>query len=249
MSLAFNKTSDRNGIIQQIEKEIGANPGDISGGGNDVMKDWTTEVNLAFDEFLSIAIPATGKWQWDDSNHSSYPIIKGNIVSGQRDYSFTTDDGGNLILDVYKVAILPSATATQYQTIYPLDVQSNVDDDQILTEGTTGGTPAKYDKTANALFFDPIPNYSATNGIKMYINREASYFTYTDTTKKPGVPGTLHEWFVVIPALKYVGRKSGSNYNDLLRRKEILRLSIIETFSKRERDDVTVLSNEYREYE
>lgn len=248
MSIAFNDTSTYKGIIQGIEREIGVDPGDISGNTTQ-LKIWTAEVNIAWDEFIHLAVNSTGRWQFDDSNHDDYPIIKGNIVSGQRDYLFTEDDAGNLILDVYKVAILPSATATSYQTIYPVDVQTENYDSNILTETTITGTPAYYDKTANAVFFDPAPNYNATNGIKMYINRGASYFTYTDTTKKPGVPETLQEWFIVSPSLKEAGRKSLSNYNDLFRRKEELKLRIIETFSKRERDEQFILSGEFQEYE
>lgn len=249
MSLQFNDTTSYKGIIQQIEKECGFERGDISSAGNDVMKEWTADVNLAWDEFMRVAFPATGTWQFDDTNHANYPIIKSNLVSGQRDYPFTSDEGGNLILDVFKVAILPSATATTYQTIDPLDVQSEGFDSNILAENTTGGTPTRYDKTANSIFLDPVPNYNATNGIKIYINREASYFAYTDTSKQPGVPGHLHEWFSIVPALKYAGRKALTNYNDLLRRKEILKGEIQEYFNRRSKDEQFCISNEPVEYE
>ena len=249
MSLKFNNTSSPyDGIIQQIEDELGFNRTDISSVATK-LADWTSRVNLAFDSFWAIALPATGKWQLDDSNQSDYPVIKTNLVDGQRDYTFTTDGSGNLILDIYKVAVLPTSTATLYQTIYPIDVQSDEPDSDLLAENTTEGIPFQYEKMANGILLDPIPSYNATNGLKMYINREASFFTISDTTKKPGVPGDLHEWFVVEPCLKYAGRKSLSNYGDLLRRREELKQQIIEVFSKRDKDDRPVMFGEFNHYE
>lgn len=197
------------------EKEIGANRGDISGD-TDKLKEFTAEVNVALDDFIELAIRSNGKWQFDDSNHTDYNIIKTNLVSGQRDYSFTTDANGNLILDIYKVMVLPSATATDYVEIFPIDQQS--ERSSIDTENATGGVPYRYDKTANGIFLDPLPNFNATLGLKLMINREGSYFSYSDTTKKPGVPGLFHSYFFLKPALKYAGIHGLANYNDILKK-------------------------------
>lgn len=248
MSLAFSDTTTKRGLVQLYEKEIGANYGDISGNTN-ALYGFVADCNIAFDEFLSIAFPASGVWQYDDTNFTDYPILKTNLVSGQRDYTFTSDGDGNLILDLYRVAILSSATATTYKTIYPIDVQSNNEDSGILTESTTTGTPDRYDKTANGLFLDPIPSYSVSNGLKIYINREPSYFTSTDDTKKPGVPGIFHEWFVIVPALKYAGRKSTSNYNQLFIRVEKMKEKIEEYFNRRSKDESFIINGEPINYE
>lgn len=214
MSLQFSDTTTKKGIIQEIESECGFNDGDISSN-TTLLKKFTSKVNLAFDDFTKIAIQASGKYQFDDSNQTSYPIITANIVQGQRDYPFTTDSDGNLILDIYKVLILPSATATLFQPLDPIDAQSD-DWNTIQTNYTGQGVPTAYDKTANGIFFDYIPSYSVANGIKIYINREASYFAYTDTTKKPGVPGILHRYFVVKGALDYARQKQLASYEGLV---------------------------------
>ena len=167
------------------------------------------------DDFWNIALPASGRWQLDDSNQTDYPIITTNLVANQRDYNFTTDETGNLILDIYRVLVLASATGTTYYDIYPVDAQSDIDTFGLTDGQDTTGTPFRYDKTANGIFLDPIPSYSATNGLKIYINREASYFTTADTTKKPGVPGILHKYFYLKPALDYARRNNLSNYNTL----------------------------------
>lgn len=247
MSKPFSDTTTQRGLVQFYEREIGVDYGVISGNPTK-LKSFTADANSALDRFMSLAIPASGKWQLDDSNYDNtnggYPIIYTNLVAGQRDYTFTTDESGNLILDIYKVAVLPSATDTLYQPIYPLDAQSDTEAYDLVANNTTTGTPVRYDKTANGLFLDPIPSYNAERGLKMYINREASYFTYTDTTKKPGVPGLFHSYFYLIPALDHARRKSLTSHDRILQ--EVLRLEqdIVAYFGKRDRDDRDVLTPE-----
>lgn len=209
MSLVFNDTTTGKGIVQMYEKEAGFNRGDISGS-TSRLKDLTADVNLAFDDFTRIALAASGTWQEDDSNQTDYPIISTNLVSGQRDYTFTTDGSGNLVLDVYKVMVASSSGI--YTEIKPVDVQSQKDTDSFYSGQNTTGTPTRYDKTANGIFLDVIPNYNYTGGLKVYINREPSYFVYTDTTKKPGVPGIFHRYFALKPALDWARRNTLANY-------------------------------------
>lgn len=241
MSIQFNDTSTYKGLVQKFEKEIGFNRGDISGN-SDKLKEFTADVNVAFDDFISIAIQAGGRWQYDDSNHTGYPIITTSLVSGQRDYSFTVDSVPSLILDIYKVAILPSSTATLYQSIEPINELEG--DTDVITGSTVGGTPYGYSKLANGIFLEPRPNYSVSAGLKIFINREPSYFSYDDTTKKPGVPGIFHKYFYLKPARDYARIHSLACYERL--NNEILKLEgdeergiqgeIAKYFSRREKD-------------
>lgn len=240
MSIQFNDTSTYKGLVQIYEKEIGVPRTTVSGDA-DLLKEFTADANITLDEFTSRAIQASGKWQYDDSTHTKYPVIYTNLVSGQRDYQFTTDQQGNLILDIYEVLILPTSSATLYQKIWPIDAQST--ESNITSENTATGVPYQYDKTANAIFLDPTPSYNATNGLKIYINRESSYFDSGDTTKKPGIPGVLHEYVALKPALKYAGRKSLSNYTDLFNRVSRMEKMIDEYFGKREKDDQPYLQS------
>lgn len=234
MSLQFNDTTAYKGIVQTYEKEAGFNLGDISGD-TTALKLLAADVNLALDDFWAIALPASGDWQLDDSNHTDYPIMTTNLVSGQRDYSWTVDGNSNLVLDIYRAVILPSATATLYQDIYPTDAQS-APLGGLLENNTNTGTPFQYDKTANGIFLDPIPSYNATSGLKIYINREPSYFVSTDTTKKPGVPGLFHRYFAIKPAMEYSRRKGLTSYAGLANEVAQMEKAIKAYFGKRERD-------------
>lgn len=198
------------------------------------------DINVALDDAIDIAIKSCGIGQYDDSNHTDYPIITTNLVSGQRDYSYTADGSGNLILDIYKVLVMDSSGV--YQEIPQVDMQSYRDTESFTDGQNVTGQPTKYDRTGNGIFFDVIPNYSQTNGIKILINREGSYFTVADTTKKPGIDGRLHEYLVVSPACKYAQRNGLANKDELYNRKVLLEKKISEVYSKKDRDVRKILS-------
>lgn len=240
MSIQFSDTTTKKGLVQLYEKEIGVDYGDVSSD-SDALMEFTARVNSALDDYLLIWAKSAGTWQADDINFTNYPIITANIVSGQREYPFSVDDGSNRITDLSKVLILQSSTATEYQVISPVD-ELETDKSEILVNSTTG-VPNQYGKLANAIFLDPVPNYSISNGIKMIVNREGSYFVYTDTTKIPGVPA-FHEYFYKKPAWEYAKIKDLAKKTSLekdvidLEGNERLRITgkIQEFFSRRERD-------------
>lgn len=240
MSIAFSNTTSKSGLLQLIERNLGFDYGYITGN-TTRLAEWTADVNLALDRALSIIFEVGGTWQFDDSNQTDYPIITTNLVSGQRDYAFTTDENGNLILDIYKVMV--SDENGNYREIYPVDASrrggapSNYDDGL-----NTGGQPNTYDKLANGIFLDPIPNYNYTNGLKVYISREGSYFTTSDTTKKPGFAGLFHEYLALYPTYKYAVRKSHKNLAVWRDEVQIMENSIREYYKAREKDVQKTLS-------
>ncbi len=220
MSIQFNDTSTYKGLVQIYEKECGFNRGDISGD-NDKLKDFAADVNLALDDFFLIGFRDSGTWQLDDSNYvagsGDFPFVRTSLVSGQRDYSFITDGYSNLILDIHRVMIADSSGI--YREIEPVDQQTrnsnNVNTDSLIDGRNSTGTPTRYEKTGNGILLDPIPNYNYSSGLKIFINREPSYFSYDATTKKPGVPGLLHRYFAIKPALDYARRNTLKNYTAL----------------------------------
>jgi hypothetical protein len=233
MSLQFSDTSNLKGLVQLYERELGFDPGDVSGNATK-LKQFTADANLAFDEYVAMAIRSSGTWQFDDSNQTDYPIITTNLVANQRSYLFTTDESNNLILDIYRVMVKTNGV---YVEIDPVDVQSSENVSGFYDGRETTGTPTRYDKTANAIFLDPVPSGNVTNGLKVYINREASYFAYTDTTKKPGVPGLHHRWFYIRPAEEYARRKQLAVYPGLRAERLAMEEAIQAYFSERPRDE------------
>lgn len=196
------------------------------------------DMNLALDRAFALIFEVGGTWQFDDNNHEDYAIITTNIVSGQRDYTFTTDEQGNLILEVHKVFVADSTGLFREMmtTDVPSGAPANYYDGQ-----STQGQPNSYDKMANGIFLDPIPNYNRTGGLKVYISREGSYFTTSDTTKKPGFAGLFHEYVALRPSYQYAFRNSLPNTN--LLKQEMLEMeeAIKNYYKAREKDVKKVL--------
>ena len=186
--------------------------------------------------------PRGGTWQLDDANHTDYPIIYANLVTGQRDYTFTTDEDGNYILEIEKVMILPSATATEYQDISPRDEIAGEDIGNLTTESTTTGVPRIYGKNANAIFLDPPSSYNATKGLKAFISREATSFATTDTSKVLGFAHLYQEYLALMPSYMYAYRNSLSNKKDLQQEMLLKEQEIKKYYDMREKDVRHIMS-------
>jgi len=226
-------------IIRQYEKEIGANRGDIADNSTR-LEDFVDEENIAFSDYLTLAFNTSGTWKFDDSNHTDFPEIVTDIVAGQREYPFVVDEEGNLVLDIYKV--YAKETGRDYLGLEPIDADTTGVENGITAGSTIQGVPYRYDKTANVIILDPVPSASVTDGLKVSINREATFFTTADTTKKPGVPGLHHKWFYLRPALDYARRNTLNSYNRL--EAEVLKLEtdIKKAFSRRAKDEQNILT-------
>ena len=241
MSLAFSDTTNKDGIIQGIERALfGANGDAKISGSTTFLAMFTADINIALDRAFHLIFEADGRWQFDDRNHTDYPIITTNLVKSQRDYSFTTDANSNLILGVHKVLVANDDAV--FQEMVPVDQQRDSGTIGFWDGQNTEGVPTRYDKTANGIFLDPIPSYNETNGLKVYISREASYFTTADTTKQPGFAGLYHEYLVLRPAWQYAYRNNLANAVAL--RDEMLRMeqSLVEYYRRRAEDDHSAIT-------
>lgn len=241
MSLQFSNTTNKSGILQVIERKTKLNDGGITGN-TQRLKEFTSEVNLAVDKAFSIIFKANGLWQFDDSNHSDYPIITTSLVANQRDYTFTTDEQGNLILDIYKVMVKDEQGI--YHEIYPVDQQSDEYMDGFWSGQNDTGIPSRYDKTANGIFLDCIPSYNSPGGLKVFINREGSYFTTSDTTKKPGFSGLFHKYLAVVPSYEYACTNQLANKNDLKQEMLEMEMDMKKHYRDRGRDETPMISSE-----
>lgn len=203
MSLTFSN------IVTKIDRACGTNSTSYT------LANKAIDVNLALDDIYAIALKTMG-WNLDDFNHTYDPFITTDLVASQRDYHFSTDQDSARILEIHRVMAMDSATG-DYKSLTPVDQQSEQDMQSFYDGNNTTGTPTRYDKTGNGLYLDVIPGYSATNGLKVFISREPSYFTSSDTTKVAGVDGLVHDYLYLKPAYEYARDKSLINVERLYR--------------------------------
>jgi len=192
MSIQFSDVAGNTGILQQARSfaRVDANQ-------------WPTvkvlnSVNNYLDEVTGYAVGADKRFNWDDTNHAKLPIGTTNLVAGQQDYSYLTDEQGNAILSLTRVDLLQTTGG-----IYiPLALKIESEITQAVDEyQKTAGIPLEYIKIAdNIIRLKSQPSANITAGLKFYFERTASYFVIGDTTKAPGVSPLLHRGFIIAAA-------------------------------------------------
>lgn len=228
--MIYSDTTNRTGIVQVLEDLTSTQSASTS---SYPLATKTRDINMAFDDYQTIVTEASGTWQLDDSNHTKYPNMKFNLVSGQQDYNFTEDEQGNQVQDIYRVECKDANGVWQLLTAY---------DEQAETESLSArelltGTPTRYYKTANGIFLDVTPNYDSTLGIRMFFTRSPNYFTTADTTKKPGIPNAHHRYLAVKPAYWYWLPKDSQRASLYFAELQKIEKMISDSVSQRVRDE------------
>jgi hypothetical protein len=231
--MTFSDSTNKSGIVEKIDDLLGTTAESYP------LTKKVRDVNLGLDRVLSLIFRAGGKWAFDDSNFDSFPIITGNLVQGQRDYSFTEDTEGNLILDIAKVYIKDEEGI--YHELSPFDPRNDGGETSFEDGLDVEDTPSCYQKLGNAIRFNVEPSYSATDGIKMYVSREGSYFSTTDTTKTPGFAGLFHVYLAYFAAAEYATAKNMTILPNLESKKAGMEKDITSYYGSRERDTKAVL--------
>ncbi len=186
--MQFNSETNNLDIVSDIDYWAGSDSTSYP------IKDKTRNANFALDRVVSLIMKSDQKWSWDDANQGTEPIdTSTNLVAGTRRYAIAVgwltflrlrikDATGNLV------------------TLKPVDRRKLTDAE--LNEAA--GTPRKYAKVGNWIELYPAPNYASTGGLEVQIQRPASYFSYTDTTKTPGFASQFHRLISLWPALDFV---------------------------------------------
>lgn len=214
--MQYRNTTDRTGIVDLLEDLTDSQSTTIS---NYTIEVKTRDINLAFDDYQNFVKSVAGTWQADDSNHTKYPNMTFDLTSGQKDYTFTNDEQGNQVQDIYRVEMKQPDGVTWKVLAYINEMDQ---DEAISSIEASSGTPTEWYVTANGIFLKNPPNYDATNGIRMFFTRSPSYFTDADTTKEPGIPNGHHKYLAWKPAYWYWLPKDTATANAYL--SEVLRI-------------------------
>lgn len=123
-----------------------------------------------------------------------------------------------------------------FREVSPVDVPSGTSNSNMWDGLETTGQPNSYDKIGNGILLDPIPNYDAVGGLKLYISREGSYFATSDTTKKAGFAGLFHEYLILYPSYVYASINTLASTRTLRDEVEIMENKIRDYYKAREKD-------------
>lgn len=183
--MKFSSPSDNNGIVQMTRRLTNTDVNTYP------IMDLTADVNTVYSDYVSIILSSDTRWEWDDSNFTTFPIATTDLVAGQRDYQFN-----NSFLKILKV-LVQQPDNNQFNELTEIDVQdsvSNLDAWSMNVDDVASnqGTPDAFDLFSDSIRLQPRPNYSVTGGIKVYFQRYESEFLSTDTTKEPGFAQPFH---------------------------------------------------------
>ena len=219
--MVYSDSTNDGGIVEDARWLVGANSTSYP------IADLTRNVNRWLDKAVAVIIPASGTWQFDDSNYTDYPIATTALVSGQEDYVLDA-----AFLRIERVEVKDEAgNWTRLKQIDRTEV------DQALAEyHETDGEPYRYDVSSNSIKLYPASDYSQANSLRVYFQRKGSYFSTTDTTKEPGFADIFHRYLSLGAAYDYSLKYKSSNQETL--RSEILQMEgdIQNFYSRRNRD-------------
>lgn len=201
----FNDTTNKSGLIQWCERDIyGESPyGQISGNASRLAT-FTSLINEAYSRYGILALMSDNRWKWEDTNNTDLPIGITNLVSGQQDYSISTE---HIMID--QVEVMDSSGFWHGLGEINTGLFSNNDYSlsQYLANNSSGGIPVEYQKVGNSIFLNPKPNYNSTGGLKIRFKRGPNYFSTTvaspDTTKAPGFTSMHHSYLTDYAVWKY----------------------------------------------
>lgn len=243
MSLQFSDTSSQKaGLIQEAESMVfGDNAYGRISGDTSLLATFTRYLNEALNRIANLIMTSDGRWQFDDSNNTDFPIATASlgVITGseQQDYSFDVT-----MLRILRMEVMDNTGA--WNKLTPLD-ENDLYDQSLTDFLKTPGLPVYYDKQGESIMLYPKPlatSVTAAGGLKVWFQRPPSYFVTTDTTKVPGFNSMYHRLAVTIASRDYAVFKGLSIANSLNALVQVGEDSLVENYALRNKDEHIKLS-------
>jgi len=189
--MQFNDVTNRNGIIQAIERESKLGLGTVSdNAAPDYYLDYFT---MKINEWLHIVQhwiqEVNDEWPYDDDNNTgSIPEV----------YNFSADTQiYTLDNDITKIRKVEFHDATKNASKGWSDADYYYESDRIEDlYGQDSGSPSKYFMQGRNLIVDVPVDITKTDKYRITYDRRGTEFVVSDTTKEPGFEKRFH-WLVV----------------------------------------------------
>jgi hypothetical protein len=194
--MQFNDTTNKSGIIQQIEQTCKLDDGAISGN-SQLLKVFTNSINNWVGIVGHWIKQVDGEWGYDDKNHGNMPIEVYSLVDSQFDYGLKAG-GETDMVSVKKVEVHDVATGEYYDLDY-YDEADRPDNEF----GGVKGKPAKYYFNGGSIIFDIKPDTTLVDLFRVTYDRNESLFASSDTTKTPGFDIKFHPILVYGPSMEW----------------------------------------------
>ena len=225
----------KSGLIQDCEHLVFADDYGAISSDENRLATFINGLNRALEKVTVKIREAEGRWQWHDTNYSTFAIATADLVTDQPDYSL--DATSHFRIERVEV----KDTAGNWTKLMPID-QADLYDQSLTDFAATSGVPQYYDKVGNHLFLYPKASYSQEESLKLFFEKGPSYFTTTDPTKIPGFNPLFHRLLSLHASFDYAGANSEANSQDLLLKITAMEADLETYYAKRDKDEHTRLS-------
>lgn len=245
--MQFSNPTDKNGLIQHAEQTLwGDNPfGTIS---NDTEKFaiFRNLMNRAMDDYTNLALLNDFRWNYDDSNHTDYPVGEGRLVADQQDYPIP-------LSYLYIEQVELKTQDGDWIKLTPFDLGDIRNRAQGISEGvpptTETGTPRYYRKLGQSILLYPTPDWSDSGddltgprSLRVHYKRPSTYFAEATPEKEVGIPAIHAPYIYLSACATYAEDKTMDSANSL--RNKVMTYEerkIPQFFGKRAQDRAKVL--------
>lgn len=196
--------------------------------------DLLRRVNIAYEEVVGLILGVDGKWQFDDTNYTNFPIATTTLVASQQDYTFNSAH-----LEIEGVSVLDNTGI--WHKLTPIDDKDDIgiDPAEFLKDD---GMPIYYDKQGRSLLLYPAPatgRVTLAAGLKVFFKRTADLFTsaqVTTGTKEPGFASPFHVILAYKAALPYAQSYKPQRVPMIINEINRLEKEIVKHYGRREQD-------------
>ena len=176
----FNESSNLTGLTQDVDFICGTDSTSFP------LKDKARLANRWLYKAVTDLISVRGRFEFDDTNLTDFPVETADLVSGQADYQLPAEFLKLIAVEVQD----QNGNWTRLQELDKSQLKQTITDFE-----DTNGLPKYYDVMGNSLILYPAPSATDTTltaGIKLHHIRKIDEFVSTDTTQSPGIPEPFH---------------------------------------------------------
>jgi len=155
------------------------------------LTDRCRNINIMWDEAVSILFRADPNYKWDDTTNADLPFATLDLTANQDHYTLLESA---LVIHRFRV----KDSGGHWHTLEP-KLRREFSDSELASTGT----PTGYYKIGGVIFPVPVPNYGVTGGVELEFQRGANHFTISDTTESPGLNPQYHQYLSVGASLRY----------------------------------------------
>lgn len=237
--MQYSDVTNDTGLIQDITFWTGADTNAYT------LKDRTRNINSWYHRVVTMILRAQDEWDFDDVNHTDFPILTTDLVASQQDYSIPASEK---VLKIKRLEV--SYDGTNWYKAEPIDVNEiGTATDTTTIANNFVKTKPYYDLQNGSLFLYPIPDSNVTGGLKIWWTREIDEFTTADTTQEPGIDEPFHRMLSIGAAYDYAIKK-GLQVSDRLKAELIeYEQRITQYYGSKQNDRQMNLKPAYVDYE